>query len=135
MRALVMDSKETEIMKVSENFTRDEFACKCGKCEKISVDTILLQLLQRVRSHFNKKTTITSGNRCMEHNTKIGGSPHSQHMNGTAADIDVKDISPVDVYNYIESINKNIGGLGLYDNFVHVDVRRKPARWDNRSKT
>ena len=132
MRAYFMDTKEAQDMKVSENFTRDEFACKCGRCDKIAVDTILLPLLQRVRSHFNKKTTITSGNRCLEHNTAVNGSPHSQHMNGTAADIQVEDISHVDVYNYIESINKNIGGLGLYDTFVHVDVRKKYARWDYR---
>jgi hypothetical protein len=34
-------------------------------------------------------------------------------------------------------VNDNIcpkgGGLGIYDDFVHIDRRSKKARWDSRS--
>ena len=123
-------------MYVSDNFQRHEFACKCGNnCGHIAVDIVLLELLQNVRDHFSKPITITSGNRCPEHNTNINGSKTSQHMKGLASDIQVKDTTPETVYNYIESMFINKYGLGLYDTFVHIDVRENYARWDNRSKT
>lgn len=117
-------------MKVSENFTRDEFACKCGNnCGHITVDVVLLDILQKIRSHFGQRIKITSANRCPAHNAHIGGAVDSQHMKGTAADIQVADTMPESVADYAETLLPNWGGIGRYKTFTHIDVRKNKARW------
>jgi uncharacterized protein YcbK (DUF882 family) len=89
--------------------------------------------LQRLRDKFNKPININSGYRCELHNSVIGGSKNSQHLKGLAADIVVKDKTPFEVYNFIDKLsNLNMikqGGLGLYNTFVHFDIRGYKARW------
>ena len=72
----------------------------------------------------------------MTHNKKVGGSPKSQHLYGTAADIQVKDTPPEFVAQYAETLLPNTGGIGLYPKksgrakgWVHVDTRPKKSRW------
>ena len=73
-----------------------------------------------------------------EYNKAIGGVPDSQHIMGRAADITIKGISANEVYETIEKLITNghilQGGLGLYDNFVHYDIRGSRARWDYQKK-
>jgi len=117
-------------MKVSEKFSRHEFACKCGgDCGHIAVDVMLLDILQKIRVYFGQRIKITSGNRCPAHNARAGGSQNSQHMKGTAADIQVAETQPEAVADYAESIMGNYGGVGRYKTFTHIDVREKKARW------
>jgi uncharacterized protein YcbK (DUF882 family) len=83
-----------------------------------------------VRDHFGQPVTINSGYRCPSHNAAVGGATKSQHLDGIAADISVKDVKPSDVYAYIEQLLAGTGGLGKYSTFTHVDVRTNgPARW------
>ena len=121
----------------SEYFERSEFACKCG-CGFATVDVELLNVLTKVRMHFDSPVTINSGCRCLEHNEAvqfnanpeyIAYSSRSKHMLGIAADIVVRNVWPADVYDYINSIFKNNYGLGYYDTFTHVDVRPDKSRW------
>ena len=44
---------------------------------------------------------ITSGYRCMELNSSIGGSNTSQHVFGQAVDIQIPGLTTAEVYNYI----------------------------------
>ncbi len=112
--------------KISEHFSRNELACKCG-CGQDTVDVALLPVLERVRDHFDSPTSVTSGNRCTEYNKRVGGAKNSQHLIGKAADIKVKGVNPVDVYNYLDASHS--GGLGSYPGFTHVDSRDQRARW------
>lgn len=114
--------------KISHHFKRKEFACKCG-CGFDAVDKELLDVLEKVRTRFNQPVTITSGCRCVEHNKDIGGSESSQHVFGKAADIVVKNISPRAVFNFLDKYQPLRYGLGLYEGWVHVDVRSTKARW------
>ena len=116
--------------KLSNNFTVSEFKCKDGS-DKILIDTDLVDILQKVRSHFNKPVTINSAYRNATYNKKIGGASKSQHVYGTAADIVVKDTKPEAVAQYVEYLMPNKGGIGLYSTFTHVDVRANRARWKN----
>lgn len=116
--------------KISDNFTVSEFKCKDGS-DKIIIDTDLVDILQKVRTHFNKPVTINSAYRNATYNKKIGGASKSQHVYGTAADIVVKDTSPESVAQYVEFLMPNKGGIGLYSTFTHVDVRASRARWKN----
>ena len=74
-----------------------------------------------------------------EYNNSIkGSSKKSQHILGKAADISIKGLSPLEVYNVIERLIENgdmlQGGLGLYDSFIHYDIRGERARWDYQKK-
>lgn len=113
---------------LSKNFSRSEFRCKCGICSFDTVDAVLIKYLEAIRRHFKSPVTITSGCRCQAHNIAIGGMPNSQHKVGRAADIVVRGVSPQAVADYAEILN--CGGVGLYDDFTHIDSRTKSgARW------
>lgn len=115
--------------KISEHFSREEFACKCG-CGFDTVDTQLIQVLEYVRTHFDSPVTINSSCRCRIHNQMIGGSENSQHLFGRAADIVVKNHTPKEVAEFLGAYMKGWGGLGTYDSFTHIDTRTQgPARW------
>lgn len=129
-------------MKVSDNFIRSEFGCRC-RCGFNAVDAVLVRVLEEARAHFNKhynsvRCEITSGNRCRDHNKSVGGSEKSQHVNGMAADHyfyisgDKRSRVPAqEVYDYYCEKYPNWFGIGLYSNRVHIDARSKPARWRN----
>ena len=114
-------------------FQRSEFACNCG-CGFDVVDVQLLAVLQDLRDSLESVIMINSGCRCSEYNKTVGGSPRSQHVFGKAADIDVVEVGPMDVYRLLDKKYPDKFGIGLYDSFVHIDVRDQKARWDWRQK-
>jgi uncharacterized protein YcbK (DUF882 family) len=113
---------------LTAHFNRSEFACKCG-CGFSQPDPELLGVLEMVRSHFKKPVTINSACRCVMHNANEGGSKNSAHLQGIAADIDVKDTSAHDVHKFLFDLFPGRYGLGKYDTFTHIDVRKIQARW------
>lgn len=115
---------------LSENFTVSEFRCRDGS-DTILIDTKLVDILQSVRDYFGRPVTVNSGYRTPSHNRAVGGVSNSQHLKGTAADITVSGVEPEDVAEYIEYIMPSMGGIGLYNNFVHVDIRSNRSRWKN----
>lgn len=120
--------KKTDKSKLSENFSVSEFVCKgSGCCSTALIDDKLVDYLQRIRDHFGAKITITSGYRCATHNARVGGASGSRHRKGQAADTQVEGVAPLEVAQYAESIG--IKGIGLYDNFVHIDTRAAKSFW------
>lgn len=122
-------------MKLSNNFSRKEFKCKCGQCDYDTVDSKLVEVLQDVREKYAASVTITSGNRCPEYNKEVGGKPKtdvsmgSQHMYGRAADIVVKGIAPYEIAQYLNWKYPEDFGIGDYSTFTHIDTRGSKARW------
>lgn len=123
-------------MKLSRNFSKHEFDSKDGSEMPYEVFQNVLKLaqnLQRLRDAINLPININSGYRSQEHNAKIGGVKNSQHLTGKAADIRVVGTSPKIVAKKIEELIKlgimQEGGLGIYDTFVHYDIRGEKARW------
>ena len=116
---------------MSEHFSEAEFACHCG-CGENKINPKLIELLERIRTAFGKPIKIVSGHRCEKHNKECGGKPHSQHLLGNAADIQVQSIKPVEVQNYLlKHFDDDCRGLGRYNSFTHIDVRDgKIARWN-----
>ena len=117
-----------ELKMLSKNFHRSEFSCKCG-CGFSTVDAELLSVLEVVRTRFNMPVKINSACRCEEYNEKIGGAYGSKHKQGIAADIVVKGINPEDVYKFLDNYMPNTYGIGKYNSFTHIDVRKTKARW------
>lgn len=115
-------------MKLSKNFSKEEFACGCG-CGFVNVDPELVNVLQVLRDHFKEPVRITSACRCAEHNKDVGGSEKSQHLLGKAVDIVVSKTSHRLVQDYLEAEYPDTYGIGRYKSFTHIDVREKKARW------
>jgi len=126
-------------LKVTQNFYKSEFECKCG-CEmpRNVMENIfkLSDQLQILRDIYGP-IQVNSAYRCVSHNTSIGSKSTSQHVLGKAADI-VMELKPSETADAIEEdINNNIvsfKGLGRYNTFTHVDMRDTKARWDNTKK-
>lgn len=114
--------------KVSTNFRVKEFACTDGS-DPVFIDTELVTVLQKIRTHFGKSVSITSAYRTPTKNKAVGGSTYSQHLYGRAADVKISGVSPKKVAAYAETLLKNKGGIGIYSTFTHIDVRGTKSRW------
>jgi hypothetical protein len=105
---------------------------------------VVARNLQILRDHFGIAIHILSGYRSEKRQLALkaaaikNGRPNgvatkSQHVVGKAADIVVRGYTPKQVHHAIEALiaqgRMEQGGLGLYDTFVHYDVRGRHARW------
>ena len=116
-------------MNISKHFKRAEFACSCG-CGFDTVDHETLNVLEKIREHFDKPVVITSGCRCPDHNKRVGGAPDSHHIKGRAVDFRVQGVASSEAYDYLDQQYYDQYGIGLYSTWVHIDTRsEKPARW------
>jgi len=123
-------------MKLTKNFTREEFDSKDGSTMPADVLHNIQKVanqLQALRDVLGRSITINSGYRSPAHNKRIGGVRNSQHVKGTAADIVVSGMKPKDVAKAIETLISSgdmlQGGIGVYPTFVHYDIRKTRARW------
>lgn len=123
-------------MQLTANFKLDEFRCKdgCGVPDPLLPNVQELAAnLQILRDQIGKPISIMSGYRTREYNLKCGGELKSQHMEAKAADIQVGGMTPKEVCNAIKLLigagRMKQGGVGLYDGWVHYDVRGVKARW------
>ena len=124
------------IMKLTENFSMEEFACKDGTSVPTELASNVIELaanLQVLRDKIEAPITINSGYRTQAYNAKIGGVPSSQHLFGKAADITTRDYSPSELATIIETLivagKMKQGGVGRYRGFVHYDIRGTHAKW------
>ena len=121
---------------LSTNFKVSDFRSKDGS-DIVLINPNLIPILEKIREHFGKPVIVISGYRTPSHNrTLSGAAKNSQHMYGNAADIVIKGVQPREIFNWLKTWHK--GGLGIYDTFVHVDVRntigQKFTTWDNTKK-
>lgn len=130
MAVKTYSKKTSGNVQISDHFRVREFASKDGANE-VLIDDKLVRLLEFIRSYFGRPVTITSAYRSPTHNKKVGGSPNSQHVKGTAADIIVQGVDPLQVAEVAEYFLGNSGGIGYYpiSKFTHVDARPKASRW------
>lgn len=128
-------------MKLTTNFNLSEFRCKDGTdvpAELLPNVQKLANELQKLRDELGLPIKINSGFRTKPYNKKKGGATNSMHVQAKAADIVVTDITPTNLYKRIEKLIEegkvNFKGVGVYDTFVHVDVRDRRSRWDERTR-
>lgn len=123
---------------LTKNFSRWEFACRCGrkKCDAPPLNMRLVCALQALRDTVGHPLTVSSGVRCKVHNMKQkNASRYSKHLLGIAADIKCEELTPVELKRFAEAIPAFAqGGIGIYDWGIHVDVRGRRARWDYRGR-
>lgn len=124
-------------MKLTKNFNREEFDCKDGTevpCEYILNVKEVADNLQVLRDYLEVPVIVTgSGYRTPSHNKKVGGAKFSQHLTASGADINAKGYKPKQLAEVIELLilkgKMKQGGIGVYPNFVHYDIRGHKARW------
>lgn len=114
---------------LSKNFKAKELACKDGS-DTIFIDSDLVDVIQKIRDHFDKPVVVNSGYRTDAYNKKVGGANQSQHLYGRAVDIKINGVSPKEVAKFAETLLPKTGGIGVYSTFTHIDVREKKARWN-----
>tara|TARA_R110000796_G_scaffold97429_2_gene204416 strand:+ start:6591 stop:6974 length:384 start_codon:yes stop_codon:yes gene_type:complete len=124
-------------MKLTSNFSKSEFECKCG-CEMpkevlLNIQKLANQL-QILRNKVGVSIKINSAYRCLKHNKSIGGVSNSQHVLGKASDVVISGFKPSKTFDLISELINNgdmlQGGLGAYNSFTHYDIRGKKARWN-----
>ena len=103
----------------------------------------LIETFEAIRTACgNKPIRVNCAFRTIPHNFAVGGGKHSQHLEGKALDLQPpKGMTVADFHETIwtcaEVDGSHIGGIGVYDTFVHVDIRDRLrgriARWDDRS--
>lgn len=122
-------------MRLSPHFDLIEFAEPGGGLPPARSIPVLKRLcsvyLEPLRASYGP-TTVVSGFRSPEHNRAVGGAPLSQHVYGqhgygVAADVVCARGTPRDWYALLDGLGA--GGLGLYPGHVHVDNRKRRARW------
>lgn len=118
---------------LSAHFQAVEFRCN-DNTRVIVLNKALLDLLEIIREHYKRPISIYSAYRTVHYNSQLkNSSPKSQHCLGNAADISVKGVAPASVYKWLNEKYPNSLGIGIYDTFVHVDVRPGKSRWDYRT--
>lgn len=109
-----------------------EYACKCG-CSCKDVNPPIKALRAKIESALGVKLHINSAKRCERHNRAVGGAKNSQHVLGNALDITSPNHTAKQLHAELTRLHKsgvvNIGGMGLYKSFVHIDTRAALARW------
>ena len=106
-------------MRLTQNFTDDEFKCPC--CGRVDMDADFMALLQVARNIAGVPFHVTSGYRCSRYNRKVGGTRHSSHMIGLAADI--RTMSSRERFAVMSGLIKaGFERVGEGDGYIHVDA-------------
>jgi zinc D-Ala-D-Ala carboxypeptidase len=129
---------------ISLHFSAKQFQCHCrGElpgCQNTLIYRGLLAGLEDLTRVLGRTPGIVSGYRCPRHNASVGGASGSQHLYGTAADIEAPwTLAEVRRYQSFSGIGAKQGGA---HRVTHVDrrdlveahntthsTRRNPAIW------
>jgi len=121
---------------LTEDFSLSDFACKDGTPvppEFHENAARLARNLQALRDRLGECVHINSAFRTQRHNRTVGGVDGSQHVLCTAVDIYVDSLSASELRDAIETLISegamDEGGVGMYKDFVHYDMRGERARW------
>lgn len=102
-------------------FDKPEFRCKCG-CGLDEMNETLIRVADRVREHFGKPITVSSGRRCANHNARVGGVANSRHLSGKAMDFCVSGKSASQVLEYVQKLPEIRYAYAIDGSYVHMDV-------------
>jgi len=113
---------------IAQYITRQEYQCRC--CSELPPDytepydsafEILFDSFALVREHWGSPLNITSGYRCLRHNSFVGGAPLSIHQWGLALDVAVQPHEIDELYRIVLEDIPDLR-IGKGSNFIHMDV-------------
>lgn len=108
------------------HFSRAEMQCKCG-CGRADMDPDFMDLLEDLRTRFNKPLVVTSAYRCPKHNSAVSSTGEKgPHTTGKAVDINVHGADAVRLVKLWLSMGLTRFGMNqkgaLSGRFVHLDT-------------
>lgn len=100
--------------------------------ERNNLSIIANEVFQKIRDHFGTPIAVSSGYRSKKLNRVLGGSRHSQHIQGRALDLDAHvygKVTNAQIFNYIKEhldFDQLIWEFGTEDepDWVHVSYIR-----------
>jgi len=145
-------------MKLTKNFALSEFKCNDKKGTPVPYKyygnvMYLAMQLQIIRDHINSERVkanlpeiqldLISAFRTLLYNLRVRGKKGSMHKFAGAGDLKARIIGTKDylkpaqlhvsILYLIRHKKISEGGVGIYNTFVHYDIRGYAARWDMRS--
>lgn len=126
---------------ITDHFKVSEIRCHDLRVKEYLIYSEVLEILEDLRKIVNKPIYITSAYRSKSYNNKLkGSSKRSQHIKGRAVDFHIKGLNSQQIYDIIKKqgwLGTRIKGIGLYNTFVHIDIRLNPNKrgfsyWDMR---
>jgi uncharacterized protein YcbK (DUF882 family) len=110
-------------MRLTENFTREELACKCG-CGRMNIPMEEIERLQRVRTAVGFPMPITSAYRCADHNEKVSSTGRDGPHTKAAFDVVVRGDQALRLIECARAHGFN--GIGVQQKgasrFIHLDA-------------
>ena len=107
-------------------FKRSEFKCQCGGkyCNgyPVEMQEKVVKAADKVRAHFDKPVTVSSGIRCTKHNAEVGGVSNSRHLQGKAIDLNVSGFSASMVLAYVQSLPEIRYSYAINSDYIHMDI-------------
>jgi uncharacterized protein YcbK (DUF882 family) len=120
----------------SKYFKISEFESKDGAPMPDFVKSNISELIKNmdvIREYIKEPIYINSGYRSPDHNKNVNGAKNSFHTKGMACDFRTKNFTPIQLKYILEDLivkgKIKQGGIGLYANFLHYDIRGFKARW------
>ena len=116
--------------KMTKNFKRHEFACKCG-CGFDDISPKLVAKLQLARDLFGEPIKVNSGCRCLSHNRKEKSRDTSSHIKGLAVDVSCNNTDTFKLIKLAYCLGragfKRIG-INTKKKFIHIDIDKEKAQ-------
>jgi hypothetical protein len=122
-------------------FKEHEFLCKCGICDYSKTTSIsyeFVEMLDKAREIAGTPFKISSGQRCTDHNRKVGGSANSDHLvtkTKLCTGVDILVSSDAKRYKIDEALHTvKAKRIGIYRTFYHIGLGNKntvPIKWTN----
>lgn len=111
----------------AKNFSYGEVVCPC--CALTPKHTLVVRL-QALRDKLGFPLRVTSGTRCPDKNTAIGGAVTSRHLSGEAVDIAIRHLQPHQKWELIAGATAvGFHGIGIYRTHIHLDIRKEKVLW------
>ncbi len=113
--------------RISDNFSRSSFACKCGKCrDEFKMSLTVIGILEHLKVKFNKPVKIFRAYICDEESKVQFGNNKDYHHLGKAVDFYIEGVELKDIFKEVEGM-PDITGIGFspQDNHIHIDIRDK----------
>lgn len=89
---------------------------------------LVVDVLQPLRNFIKKPIKITSGYRCHDLNTLIGGAWNSQHQLGQAVDIICNGISPKKLCEIIQELKLPYDQIIIEPSWLHLSLKQNGNR-------
>ncbi|MEM6942648.1 MAG: D-Ala-D-Ala carboxypeptidase family metallohydrolase [Pseudomonadota bacterium] len=115
----------------SRFFRPSEFASKGNG--RVRIEARLLSALDRVRADVGHPIRIVSAYRDPRHNRSVGGVRDSQHVRGTAVDLDLRGLGAQARYRLMWYLIRHgftsFGSYAAKPNLLHADMRPRAVIW------